>query len=55
MRDRQSDRIDTIKDLLLRLKVLEEGREEIELELKRKEKVWMKNDEGEDVKFEFGF
>ena len=48
---REGTRIETIKDLLLKVKTLEESKDRIATELKQKEKVWMKDDEGRSWEF----
>ena len=44
--EKEGARIDTIKELLLNVKNLEDTKDSIALELKQKEKMWIKNDEG---------
>lgn len=43
--DNSSSRIDNIKELLLKIKTLEESKIQVEDELRKMEKTWIKNDE----------
>ena len=44
--EKEDSRIDTIKGLLLNAKKLEDTKDAIAMELNKKEKMWIKNDEG---------